>query len=96
MAPEAGSEFHGFISKWGKFLNKLFKCNDSIFFKTVHKYPGFEVDVAVGFDDEVVLVHYLLWNKGGMNADVLEVCHGCTKVKISDVEAHVSGAFLCV
>ena len=32
VAPEVGSKFHGFISEWGKFLNKLYKFNDSGFF----------------------------------------------------------------
>ena len=94
MAPEAGSEFHGFISEWGKFLNKLCKYNDSRFFQTVHTFPDFKVDVAFGLNIEVALVHYLLWNKGGVDTDIFEVCHGCTKVKVSDVEAHVSGALV--
>ena len=54
MAPEAGSEFHGFLSEWGKFLNELCKCNNSIFFQAVLKFPHFEVDVAVDFEGEVV------------------------------------------
>ena len=71
MASEDRSEFHGFISEWGKFLNELCKCNDYGFFQLVHTFPDFEVDITIGFDGEIILVHYLLWNKGGVDADVL-------------------------
>ena len=70
MAPEAGSESHGFISEWGNILNKLCKCNDSGLFQAVHTFSDFKVDAAIGFDGEVILVHYLLWNKGGVDTDV--------------------------
>ena len=55
----------------GQFLNELCKCNDSGLFQAVHTFPDFEVDITIGFDGEIILVHYLLWNKGGVDADVL-------------------------
>ena len=45
----------------------------------------FEIDVAVGFGGEVVLVHDLLVDELLFDPDVLEVTHGSAQVEVFDV-----------
>ena len=51
----------------------------------------FEVDITVTGDGNVVtlIIPDLLRNDGGLDAYVLEVCHGCAEVEHFDVEAKI-------
>ena len=53
--PEACCKFHWMVAKRSKFLYKLFESDEPSLFQTVHALAYFEVDVAAGFNCELVL-----------------------------------------
>jgi hypothetical protein len=82
MAPEAWSEWHGFVSGRLQFLDELVESEDAGFFEAIHTATDFEVDVAVAGDGNgvSVIVPDFFQNDGWADAYVLEVCHGCAEV----------------
>ena len=71
----------------------MVESEDASFFEAIHATADFKIDVAIAGDGNVVtvIIPDLLRNDGGLDAYVLEVCHGCAEVKIFDVEAKIAG-----
>ena len=94
MAPEAWSEWHGFVSGRLQFLDELVESEDAGFFEAIHTATDFEVDVAVAGDGNgaAVIVPDFFRNDGWADSYVLEVRHGCSEVEVFNVEAEVAGS----
>ena len=77
VSPEHWCVLHWFVPVRAELLDELLEGNDAGFFEAVHASADFEIDVTIGFDGEIVFVHDLLWDDVTLDADVLEVGHGC-------------------
>jgi hypothetical protein len=54
MAPEARSEWHGFVSVWSWHLDELVERQDACFLEAAESTTDFEIDVAIIGDVDVV------------------------------------------
>ena len=55
MGPQSRSLLAGMISRWGKFPDKLFECNNSCFLQTVHTASDFQVDVSKFIRTDIII-----------------------------------------
>ena len=60
----------------GKVFNQALTIHEARLLKTVDAFSNFEVDISIGFDDELrVFIEDFLRNHGRMDAEVLVVLY---------------------
>ena len=92
MAPQTGSEGHGFVSMLVQVLDELLEGNDTGLFQAIYAFANFEVDVTILFNNEFwILVEDLLGSHGCEDAQILVVLKRGAKVEAFNVKRHVSG-----
>jgi hypothetical protein len=98
VAPETRGEGGWLVTEWGKFVNKLFECDDACFLEAVHASADFEVDETVGVDVWSItwVVPYFLGDHFGEYTDVLEVLHRGIKIEVYDVDKEITSTFVCI
>jgi hypothetical protein len=84
---------HKPVAVSGEVSFELIECKDTGLGQTIHAFADFDEDKAVVcFSKECVLIDDGLWNGCQGGAHVLFTYHGCSEVKIFEVESDEAGA----